>query len=42
MFDRRMVLTHGARVAALMAGDKLSVSWVDSRGDKRTDVAVVV
>ena len=28
-------------VKGAKAGDKISVSWVDSRGDKRTDEAVI-
>jgi sulfur-oxidizing protein SoxZ len=28
-------------VKGAKAGDKISVSWVDTKGDKRTDEAVV-
>ena len=31
----------GLRVKGARAGDKVSVTWVDTKGDKRTDEAVV-
>jgi sulfur-oxidizing protein SoxZ len=31
----------GLRVKGAKAGDKISVSWVDNKGDKRTDEATV-
>jgi len=31
----------GLRVKGARAGDKLSVTWVDNKGDKRTDEATV-
>ena len=31
----------GVRVKGAKAGDKITIAWVDNRGDKRTDEAVV-
>ena len=31
----------GLRVKGAKAGDKISVTWIDNRGDKRTDEAAV-
>ena len=31
----------GLRIKGAKAGDKLSVTWVDNKGDKRTDEATV-
>jgi len=31
----------GLRVKGAKAGDKVSVTWVDNRGDKRTDEAAI-
>ena len=31
----------GVRVKGAKAGDKISVTWVDNKGDKRTDEATV-
>ena len=31
----------GLRVKGAKAGDKIAVTWVDNKGDKRTDEAVV-
>jgi sulfur-oxidizing protein SoxZ len=32
----------GLRVRGAKAGDRISVSWVDNRGERRTDEAVVM
>jgi sulfur-oxidizing protein SoxZ len=31
----------GLRIKGAKAGDKISVTWVDNKGDKRTDEATV-